>query len=298
MNKKIIFASIVFAFIVILPTHISYAQSDETQKALENVKESINSLVNAKDENSPDEKAFRVEALKKIVDFSIAETKELKVKFISEFADAETGTSTMDMWQGSVLDRITKVLSYLETGKKALSAEQSLEEIKNQAESFKKWREETYIPLSDEINSFLIIQKQKKSLVIAETRTSKIEKDMAKIEKLFSAKKVQPLKALIAKAKKYISDANQSHNEASSLFDEKYVLIFEKENINTSSSTDVLVDEDEPEEENLIESATSSSATAIQTPSIKDLIGDSLTSVRSAYQTFIEMSNLVRKLLE
>lgn len=272
-------------------TH-AYAQTNATQKALEGVKESIGTLVNAKDENNPNEEVFRVETFKKVVDFSILEAKDLKVKFLASFENPKD-ISSLTLWRDDVLSRINAVITYYEAEKKIINdlvtQKNSDGKIKEEAEKFKVQRETQFIPLSEEIGSFLLIEQQKESVVIAEKRREKIQNDISKLKKSFSSKKTQPLETSLDKAGKLISEARESHSKAQLLFQKEYIYPFE---ITKSTTTPVIVELNIDKE---IEN--SATTTPIIVPSsIRDLAGESLIKIKGAYQIFIEMSNLVRKL--
>jgi hypothetical protein len=281
------------------------AQSQAAQKALEGIKESVDTLVNAKDKNNPNETAFRAETFKKVIDFSIVELKDLKVKFLAAAAEQKT-SSTIGMWREHILSEINKTAAFYETAKKdaeKIDENASDEEIKNNAENFKKWREENFSPLAEEINNFLLIEQQKSSIDTAEKRWEKGRKDGLKLKKVYSAKKIQPFETLLKQAQETNASAKEIYKEAQELFDRTYLSPFEEKD--STTTTTFMVKE---KEDTVAASSTkadvkndadenASSTPPISPPSIRDLIKDSLTNVKRTYQIFIEMSGLVRKLL-
>ncbi|OGG38491.1 hypothetical protein A3I34_01765 [Candidatus Jorgensenbacteria bacterium RIFCSPLOWO2_02_FULL_45_12] len=294
------------------------AESNAAQKALEGIKESVDTLVNAKDENNPNEMAFRVEALKKVIDFSEVETKELKVKLFSSFEEPHA-SGTIEMWQDSVISRLNDALTRYETEKKSIEdigENATKDDIKQKAEGLKAWRDETYMPLANEVNDFLMVHKQKKSIETANARLEKIRGDVSKLEKAFSVKKVEPLASKLNQANEILSEASALAEEASSAFKNNYLLVFENNNENNSSSTQAGDEINTEAKENNQNSTTTitdseevaasldapqnvSSSTEAEIklqPSIKDLVRESLAKVKEAYQIFIEMSGFVRKL--
>lgn len=304
--KKIIVIFFAALLTSVTGTGNAHAQSQAAQKALEGIKESVDTLVSAKDKNNPNETAFRAETFKKVIDFSIVELKDLKVKFLAAAAEQRT-SSTIGMWREHILSEINKTATFYEIVKKnadKIDENVSDEEIKNNAEDFKKWREENFSPLAEEINNFLLIEQQKSSIDTAEKRWEKVKNDVLKLKKSYSAKKMQPFETLLKQAEESNADAKEIYMEARDLFDKTYLSPFkekdnaatttvtatEKENAVVASSTKADIIKNSADEN-------ASSTPPIPPPSIRDLIKDSLTNVKRTYQIFIEMSGLVRKLL-
>lgn len=276
------------ALFLLVPGSSADAQTTATQKALESVKESVHTLVGAKDENNPNEDAFRTETFKKVVEFSIVEAKELKIKFIQSFSEPQSST-TLSLWRDGILSRTNELISYYETELKNLdeiaSQKNSEELVREAAEKFRIQRENLFIPLSEEVSDFLLSEQQKESVSVAEKRWMKIRNDVTKLGKSFSARKMQPLESALAKSDAMIGEAEAIREEIQALFREKYLSAFEEEETVATTSPEM------PEE---------SSATITPSnpprPSIRDLAGESLLKIKGAYQIFIEMSGLVRKL--
>jgi phosphopantetheine adenylyltransferase len=283
--------------------HVS-AQSSAAQKALEGVKESVGTLVNAKDENNPNEIAFRTETFKKVIDFSIVELKDLRVKFLTAVG-AQNASSTIGIWRDHILSRMTEASEFYEQEKKnAAGANEgvNIEKIKTDAENFKKWREDNFSPLAEEVNDFLLVEQQKNSLDTAEKRWEKIQNDIMKLKKVYSAKKMQELEKLLNDAQKMNIAARDVYERAQDLFYETYIAPFETKV--TTTTVQFLAEEEmtlhaSSTESNSKMSADENASSTAQTPppSIRGLIKDSLTNVKRTYQIFIEMSGLVRKLL-
>ncbi|MEW6617412.1 MAG: hypothetical protein AB1333_03280 [Patescibacteria group bacterium] len=285
ISSFIIF-SFLFGVCVYAPVN---AQSDTTKKALESVKESVTTLINAKDEENPNDIAFRIETFKKVIDFSIAEAKDLKIKLFG-IDTKKVGTSTV-AWKNGVMKDIDEALEYYDSEKNFIKegeASLTLIEVKTRAESFKEWRESKYAPTADEINTYFLIEQQKQALETTKKRTEKIHLD---IEKLKKAKiKTSGLEKLFSKVDPMIKDAEELNNRADLLFYKTKILpqppkeevineTTTNEIINTTTSTVVSEIEKNPE------------------LSIKDLVKESFAKVKNIYQIFIDMSGLVRKLL-
>lgn len=296
------------------------AQSTAAQKALEEVKDSVGTLIGAKDENNPIEIGLRIETFKKILDFSITETKDLKLKLLSydEFsASTSTATSSLSDWGKYSIGKLNNFLAYYDGQKTEIEKSASsitLENIKTRAEDFKKWREESYLPVIDEITNFLLIEQQDNAIETAENRWQKVSSDVTKLKKI-KFRKINDLEKLLKTAGESIEKAKTLNKEAKELF--KKIYLSAKDNIveesATSSATstppissdnnDITQQNKEPAAKKNItemiqeEREENAEPTAVVQPSIRDLVKESLTKVRGAYQSFIEMSNLVRKLL-
>jgi len=265
------------------------AQSDTTKKALESVKESVTTLINIKDEENPNDIVFRIETFKKVIDFSIAEAKDLKIKLFGIDAK-KVGTSTI-AWKNRMMKNIDTALEYYDSEKnfiKEREASLTLVEIKTRAESFKEWRESKYIPTADEINNFFLVEQQKQALETTRKRAEKIRLD---IEKLKWAKiKTAELEKLFSKVDPMIKDAEELNDKADFLFYTTKILQQPlKEEVTDEINTD-----------GTINTTTSTATDKIEKNpelSIKDLVKESFAKVKNIYQIFIDMSSLVRKLL-
>jgi hypothetical protein len=105
------------------------------------------------------------------------------------------------------------------------------------------------------------------------------------------------------RSRQNISDAVDLNNQAYDLFSQNYGV----ENAPMVSSTDLVATSSDSTDATSTDGAAystftaSSSLTADAVPnpivSIKDLVGSSLSKIKDAYQNFIDISNLVRKLL-
>lgn len=297
------------------------AQSTAAQKALEEVKDSVSTLIGAKDENSPIETGLRVETFKKVLDFSTTETKDLKLKLLSydEFSTStSTATSSLSAWGKSSINKLNNFLTHYDNQKTEIEKSTypiTPEDIKTKAENFKKWREESYLPIVDEITNFLLIEQQDNAIETTENRWQKVNSDVIKLKKI-KFKKIGELDKLLKKAGESIEEAKILNKRARELFKETYLSVKTNaiaKNATSSvtstlpiSSSSIGMDNIKKSDEELTtknttetkqeEKKESAEPTILQS-SIKDLVKDSLTKVKDTYQNFIEMSNLVRKLL-
>lgn len=308
----------IFAVVVAFNLSVSFVSAQTTpnvQKALENVKEQVSDLVTAKDENNPNELALRIETFKKVLDLSITETKDLKVKFLT--VDFDKNDKALIAWRDKVSEMLTDAGKYYEEQKQNLGDNEkaiTLEDIKTIAQDFKDWREANYILTANQINDFLLIQQEAEAIRIAKKRAHKIKDDIIKIQKT-KTKVAGELTKLLNNADQLIKESDKVNQEAEKSFRELYV---EPKAITPETAAgDATSSEPAITEENIstttvekkeltaqIENATTTETEASETqlppppPSIRDLVKNSLTKVKEAYQVFIEMSNLVRKLLK
>lgn len=281
---------IIFSFVggVYFSTSV-YAQSDTTKKALESVKESVTTLINAKDEENPNDIVFRIETFKKVIDFSIAEAKDLKIKLFGIDAK-KVGTSTI-AWKNRMMKNIDEALEYYDSEKNFIKEGEAflvVAEVKTRAESFKEWRESKYIPTADEINNYFLIGQQKQALETTKNRAEKIRLD---IEKLKKAKiKTSGLEKLFSKVDPMIKDAQELNDKADLIFYKTKIL---QQPLKEEVKNEMIANE-------IINTATSTTTDEIEKNpelSIKDLVKESFTKVKNIYQIFIDMSSVVRKLL-
>lgn len=285
---RVISFFIIFSFLFGVYSHVpAHAQSDTTKKALESVKESVTTLINAKDEENPNDIAFRIETFKKVIDFSIAETKDLKIKLFG-IDSKKVGTSTI-VWKNKMMKNLDEALEYYDSEKSFIKDGENslvLTEIKTRAEVFKGWREDKYVPTADEINDYFLIEQQKQALETTKNRANKIRIDIEKLKK--ARIKTFDLEKLFSKTDILIKDAQELNDKATLLFyktkilppqDEVIISEATEEVIHITTSTIIHGVEKNPE------------------PSTKDLVKESFTKVKNVYQIFIDMSNVARKLL-
>src|SRR3989344_4552706 len=79
-NKTLIY----FLLAAVISSNLALAETPAVQRALEDVRGGIDDLVTAKDENDTSLSfPLRIEAFKKVMELSISEAKELKIKLLS-----------------------------------------------------------------------------------------------------------------------------------------------------------------------------------------------------------------------
>lgn len=273
------------------------AQTTALKKAVEEIKDSVDLLIGAKDSDS-ESLAFRVETFKKVVELAITEAKDLKIKILG----FETEDETVTAWKESRIAEINALVSYYaEQEESAVSLkEPSLENLKKIAQDFKDHRENVFRPLAEEIGNFFLIQQENKALETAQKRLAKIAKDIEKLKNQ-KIKNIAQVDAFLEKSGKLINEGLVLNNEATDIFWEKINAsssTFAEKNFSAALETDQATSSEElsPPAADIGEGGLI--APEIQEPSIKDLVYASLNSVKGAYQTFIDLSNLVRELLK
>lgn len=348
-NKKILSLSIIltaFTAFFLLNSRPIFAQTESLKKAVEGVQESVSTLVTARDDKISNDLALRLETLKKILDLSISEARDLKAKIL---LDDGNKSDEIEIWKKDAAKRIDDVLASLKGEQGASGDINDLETVKNKAADFKIWREKIFIPLSEEINNYSTIQKAEKVLLVVKARKTRIQEDLKKISKRDSKSAVN-LGVLLEKAGKLINEGEVNFKDARSIFYKTYVasviLTEATGGKNTAKNNGLFKNTSSSPENNFkqvssldylsssgtipfstststptssltittttIPSSASSSISEISTSTstktaaadlesppkqtITDLVRSSFQNIREAYQVFIEMSNLVRKL--
>jgi len=304
--KKYAYSAIVFCLMLALlipgGANVASAQSPNVQKALEDVRTKLDDLVTAKDEDPTNDLALRITTYKKVLSFSIAEAEDLKIKLVT-LEDQEQAPE-LKSWKEGVVKDLTAAITFYRSEEKALQkSTTTLSALRTRAEIFKTFREETFLPLADTVQDFLLLNHEKKIFDVAERRLQKVGEDVEKLEAI-KFKGAEELRNLFGKADESIRQGKETYKTAWQQFGDTYIT-------QPASSTDVRAQSTSTEatDEENIESpkalalplATSSEEMANATSSqssIKDLARNSLDAVQEAYRIFIEMSSFVRKLLK
>lgn len=300
MKKYSIFLIIIFsAFSLIGKPALADNGSSTVQKALDSTKQFLDDLVTSKDENSGDDIALRVQTFNKIIDLSQAEAKDFEFKLIAVDKDDK-----LDAWKRSALKGFDQAIAFFDSQKDLIpdSKPVDLADIKKIAQDFKLWRDANYLPLVSQVQDFLLIKQEVKGIQTAQARFQKITNDLKSLKQSAIANSSN-IKKYLDNSKKSIDQAVDLNNQATNLFIKNYMKMTESTSTSTSTepvstSTDVfgaLVVSDST-------STATSSPADISAPapivSIKDLVKSSLDKIKDAYQGFIDISNLVRKLLK
>ncbi|MFH1162061.1 MAG: hypothetical protein V1696_02180 [Candidatus Jorgensenbacteria bacterium] len=311
--KKYIAIFIAVAFVCSLAGAriVAAATPSPVEKAIEGVKDKLNDLVNAKDEQSPDELAFRLSTMKKVVEFSVAEANDLKVKLLA----IEIGKEAKP-WREATVEKLNDALAHyadvkgnLEDGEQTID----LAGVKTMAQEFKEWRTTYLISTADAVRDFLLISQEGNAIETAKKRAEKIGEDVQKLKNA-KYKVAKDLSPLLDKANGLVREATGLNETARARFWDEFVVpaipkASSTEPAATSTAPEAQATSSTPEVQSTSsttptgfslatstnDQATSTAAEAAPSPSIRDLVKASLTKVREAYQVFIEMSALVRK---
>lgn len=285
---------LIFAIITILlsGTTVSAQGENPAEKVIQGVKDTVGALIDAKDKNDPKEPEIKIETYKKVLDLALADAKDMKLKLLS-YDISENPTGTIALWQKDRLSDINNAIKRYEKEQTAVNDENiSGDDVKALAENLKKWREETYTPLADEIQAFILINQQQKSLDTAKSRLEKVRGDVAKLKKA-KFKKIKTIEERFQKASDLIATAGDQFNTAEKLFIKNYLFDYMSDTDPQKITLTKEIKEEKIKKEKKIDSA-ASSASPSQPVSIKDLIDTSFARAKDAYQVFIEMSNLVK----
>ena len=317
-NKKLLTIVIIFLFSI---SQMVFAQSSSTlQKAVEQTEESVEVLATVKDsqfENPVLDLAFRIETFQKVIALSISEAKSLKLKILN-LESSDDLNENYYLWLKDMINQLNQVLDYYEEQLQVLENNEpiTLDIIKQLAQDFKDWRQSNYLPFANQIVDFLLINQEKKAISVAQKRFQKISTDIYKLQKA-ELKGVSTLIVMLNKADDFIRESIIINQEAELLFNnlhiEPFLLILSSLNATTTTTTDttnitatstIINNFDATTTVTSTTSTPDSDSTSTielaedQVLSIKDLIRNSLSQIREAYRIFIEMSSLVRELLD
>ncbi len=293
-----------------------HAQSTGVQKAFESVKESLDSLVSAKDERQPTELSLRIETFRKVLDLSLAEAKDTRVKLL-ELEDLKGGE---EAWRDISADTMKDAADYLQTQEQYLDDNEktlSVDDVKSLAKDFKDWREKNYLPTFSAVRDYFLVMQQAKTIDTAKKRWQKIDADVARLEKA-RIKKIASAREMLTSAEKVITESEKLNDNARTLFFATYIpetTSTATSSAETSTSTAVklhaltILASDTATSSTADNASTTATSTATSTdaadvpgqvlpPSVRDEVKSSLSKIRDAYNIFIDMSTLVRKLLK
>ncbi len=272
--------------------------SSTVQKALDSTKQFLDDLITSKDENSGNDMTLRVQTFNQIIDLSEAEAKDFEFKLLAIDKD-----SKLDGWKESALKSFDQAIAFFDSEKDLVGDGKSLDlaGIKKIAQDFKSWRDANYLPLVGQTQDFLLIKQEAKGIQTAQSRFQKITSDLKGLKQSTIANSAD-IKNSMDNAKKSIDQAVDLNNQAIDLFVNNYIKAANSSSTEvTATSSDISnVAANNTTIADSTSTATSSPAdvsASVSIVSIKDLVKSSLNKIKDAYQGFIDISNLVRKLL-
>lgn len=265
-----------------------YLSAQETQPTKTEILKEINELVNeiktlknnnelSDEEKEQQEIALRKLALSKIMDLSLLEANELKIKLEGLELDSEELEAVQAQW----LALLNKYTEYYEGFKERLTNEElSLTDLKNLAKEFKAWRKDNhYKKQISQILIFVLVFTEKSILKIADIR---LEKIIANLDQLESAQLIekQNFQPLLNAATLNLSNAHLLNETARTL-------LLSAAATSTAATSTVVADET---------TATTTQPTEKKND-IKALIIETLREIKTAYKNFLEISKQVKQRL-
>lgn len=299
----IAFLAATFLFLGAAPS--AYAQAPAVQKAFEEVRTKLDDLVSAKDEDIADDLALRIQAFKKVLEFSAEETRTLKVRMLAAELDGADG-KMLAAWKARMEEQLAAADGHYEEVLGMLTATTTspldLATVKTIATAFKEWRDTSFTPLATEVEEFLLVAGQNRALEVARSRFSKIENDVARLERA-KIRGVATLSTLLAEAREGLTSATEAYERAYALFDLRITF-------SPSSGTEEILEDTATSTEMSPSPSTATSTTPLAQgtsteplavtplPTIREEIRTSLENVKKAYLAFIQMSVEVKKILK
>ncbi len=251
--------------------------------AIQDVRESINELADVKDSSDDSQKenkkiAAGKDTLRKIIALGEAEALALKNK-LKELEIEQLVAADFNFDAEGIHQNLSQMLSYFdayyESAGKRTDNLTTYEEIRVLAQDIRVWRERVYTPGSQKILSLDLALKNKMILKIGNARFDKIVLDLKKLRnaKLISNAAIEPL----------LNSALGSRRIAIALDEEITEIILKMLN-----EYPVI----------LGESKTNGSVHIIPDyRRIENLVGQSFEQIREMYKKFLEINNLVKKML-
>lgn len=288
-----------------------HAQSQGVQKAFESVKESLDNLVTAKDDRQPMELTLRIETLKKVLNLSLTEAKDTRIKLI----ELENLKGNEEAWRDIAVDTMKDAADYFSSQEQYINDNEKIftvDDVKSAAKDFKDWRDKNYLPAFSAIRDYFLINQQDKTIETARKRWQKINADVQRLEKA-RVRGIKDARAMLIAADKTLTESAALNKNARVLFFRTFI---EGATSAAATSTATSTDENTTSTVTMLVLATTStdiaatstdattstkaitSSTQPLALSIRDTVKQSLSKVRDAYNVYIEMSTLVRKLLK
>ncbi|MFB6212603.1 MAG: hypothetical protein ABEI53_02185 [Candidatus Magasanikbacteria bacterium] len=208
---------------------IAMAQSPQIKKDLKKTKNSVDKLIQAKDENSSLSLGLRIKTLKNVIELSKSEAKNLKISLLA----LNLKNKKIIKWRNDTISKLEEAIEYFNKKKKFIDKKENqldLGEVKGLAKEIKKWRQDYYDDLRREVQNLLMIKQEEKIVKTAQKRWSKVKQDVKLLERAgYDSPK---LNKFLKKSKKFINKGVEQKKKAMELFLEK---IEEKTSTSTPS---------------------------------------------------------------
>lgn len=317
-GQHIIVAAAVFAGGLLLAVPAAFAQTASSTNILQDVQAAVQSLVSAKDTGNTNDVALRITAFEQVLSLSRSEAQDYELKLVN----TQSG-KTYDSWKNAALDALSQALAYYDSENQLVNGTSTITStgIKEIAADFENWRETDYLPLVNSIQDFLLVNQEAAAVKTAGIRYDKIVSDLRGLGNS-AVNRSKGIAAALTDASASITSARQFNDQAAKLFLSLYVETTSTSGQATSTadaatatstasttleiapldlsatSTDSASSTVAATATSTAGQATSTAATSSHPISIKELVKASLDDVRNAYQNFIDISNLVRSLLQ
>lgn len=209
---------------------------------------------------TPEEKLAKAkEDLTKALDLSLKKVDSLKNR-LNELNFPELSRE-QNLKDGALSD-LNAYADYYNKAKENLEKKDSLEDVKDLAKDVKEYRETTYNAGVEKIVRFILVFYNEEVLGVANDRFDKVDADVKKLDKLGVIKE---------------SDFRGKLDEAKGLLEESAKLQGEAKKIILSATSTDLLDE--------------------KGPTAKEMIEKSLNNIKTVYDIFLELNQLVKKAL-
>lgn len=282
-------------FISALPASQVNAQSETVKSAREEVQASADKLTAVQEENltaeekAEKETALKKEALGKIIALTVLEAEELKNK-IESLTDIEAEFLIL---RDDFLNKLAVFPEYLDDFTAAHEASFDLVPLEKLAGDFQAWRAASYDPEVKKMVDFIIVFQSKNLLRVADQRFTKISVELKKI-KLPFGKTRSDIWLNLNQAALNLSEARIANAQAMVLLleylpktepaDKTEVKTETKEEISDKIS---LLTSDDPSPAN---------EPVEDKPTVRDAVQKSILGLRFAYENFIALAELFKKL--
>ena len=267
----VIFTAIVMLQPVLLRDRPALAAETTKSDAVNPIETSLNELLTVRDDTSLSEEDRLLKELKlrkKILNWALTSSLDevtkltAKIDALPEFAEDSREKELRDGFKLS-LESFT---AYYTDKSEKFTELTTIDQIKSLAQEIKDYRDNTYNPQIQQIVNFLLLFYNEDVLKIANTRLDKISADIKKLEKLGYVKTG--------------AFANELKLAAQTLSDARALL---------EEAKNAVLSPPKPEEETTLE---------VQLPvEPNKLVESSLNKVKSTYDTFLQISKSLRKIL-
>jgi hypothetical protein len=260
---------------------------DETLSAFLAVKDKTG---NIQDIQTNEEFQLEKELLEKIISCMKSEINSMN-SILSNLKDLEPELSQI---RDELIETLIQYLNWLSNAEQNLHKIAELKEIKLFAKGLLKWREEEYLPQVQEMLTLSYIVRSRDLLKIASIRQDKIRSAI----KTLGLSGNFEIKTLLEKSAKKLKESENLNKQALELFLVK-VTSKQKSNEEVGSTTSTVAIDMNQNESAATTSVTSTpkEAEPNELPDPKNLAKEALLRIRDTYRIFINIGEIVRRLI-